>query len=88
MDKGEERFREKLNPDPLYDEQPINELDNDIMGALEKGTKPHVAVPDFKRYTNGGKEKKLSEVVQEEESKNQKKAENQMKSKTAYSVGN
>lgn len=63
MDRGEERFREKMNQDPFYDEQPLNELDNDIQGALERGTKPAIAVPDFNRYTNGGKEKKIKDVI-------------------------
>ena len=59
MDKGEERFKEKLPEDPFYDDQPLNELDNDVHGALVKATKPEVSVPDFKRYTNGGKEKRI-----------------------------
>jgi len=72
MDKGEERFKERLNSDPFYDDQPINELDNDVHVALEMAIKPKIAVPDFNRYTNGGKEKKITDVVQEEEKKVQK----------------
>ena len=44
-----ERFPQKLNQDPLYDDLPLNELDNDILGALQ-ATKPKVNVPDFNRY--------------------------------------
>ena len=87
MDRGEERFKERLNPDPFYDDQPINELDNDVYKAMEKGVKPHVAVPDFKRYTNGGKEKKITELVQEEDKKQQKTSENVNRAKTTYGVG-
>ena len=59
MDRGEERFREKLNPDPLYEDLPLNELDNDVMAALEKATKPAISVPDFNRYTEGEKSKRI-----------------------------
>mmetsp|Transcript_1685 Transcript_1685/g.2334 ORF Transcript_1685/g.2334 Transcript_1685/m.2334 type:complete len:405 (+) Transcript_1685:613-1827(+) len=72
MDRGEERFRERLNPDPLYEDLPLNELDNDVQGALEKAVKPSVSVPDFKRYTNGGKEKRITDVILEEETKEKK----------------
>ena len=87
MDKGEERFKEKLNLDPFYEDQPINELDNDVLKAMDKAVKPHVAVPDFKRYTNGGKEKKITEVVQEEEKKEKKTMDNKNKNKSTYGVG-
>ena len=87
MDKGEERFKERLNPDPFYDDQPINELENDVYTAMEKAIKPHVAVPDFKRYTNAGKEKNITAVVEEEEKKEKKKTENIAKAKTSYGVG-
>ena len=86
MDRGEERFRERLNPDPLYDDLPLNELDNDVQGALEKAIKPAVSVPDFNRYTNGGKQKKITDVVQEEEAKTKKKTEDKAKSKNTYGV--
>ena len=56
-------------------------------GALEKAVKPHVAVPDFKRYTNAGKEKIIADVVQEEDKKDKKKAENVNRAKTTYGVG-
>ena len=41
--------------DPFYDEQPINELDNDVMGAMIKATRPDVGGVNFKRYESGGK---------------------------------
>lgn len=88
MDKGEDRFKERANPDPFYDDQPINEIDNDLHGALDKAIKPQVAVPDFKRYTNGGKEKKIRDVVEEEEKKEKKVKEDATKSKTQYGVKN
>ena len=87
MDKGEERFKERLNPDPFYDDQPINELDNDVIKAMDTAVKPKVAVPDFKRYTNGGKEKKITDVVKEEEKKDKKKTENLSKAKSNCNVG-
>ena len=66
MDKGEERFKEHVNADPLYDDLPLNELDNDVLAAMDKAIKPKVAVPDFNRYLNGGKDKKIKDVVEEE----------------------
>ena len=88
MDRGEERFREKLNPDPLYDDLPLNELDNDIYGALEKGTKPQVSVPDFNRFANGDKSKKIDDLINEYEGKAKKDNENVGRSKNSYSVKN
>ena len=34
MGRAEPRFVEKLNKDPFYDDQPINELNNDVLKAL------------------------------------------------------
>lgn len=87
MNRGEERFREKLNADPLYDDLPINELDNDIQGALEKATKPAVSVPDFNRYTDGGKAKRIEDVKMAQDMKDKKTNENKSKAKTQYGVG-
>ncbi len=52
MDKGEERFPDKPNKDPFYDEQPLTELNIDVDKALQ-ATKPEVSAPDFKRYIAG-----------------------------------
>ena len=87
MDRGEERFKERLNPDPFYDDQPLNELECDVHAALERGVKPRVAAPDFNRYTNGGKEKGIADVRHEEDQKQQKRKENVNKAKSAYGVG-
>ena len=86
MDRGEERFKERLNQDPFYEDQPINELDNDLHGALDKAIEPKVAVPDFNRYTNGGKEKKIADVVYEEEKKEKQKNQNKNQAKNSYDV--
>lgn len=43
-------------------------------------------MPDFNRFTNGGKEKKIADVVVEEESKQKKQADNLTKAKTNYAV--
>jgi len=88
MDRGEERFKERRNSDPFYEDQPLNELDNDVHVAIEKATKPHVAVPDFNRFTNGGKEKRIVDVKQEEETKQKKQSSNLTKAKTTYDVKN
>ena len=45
----EERFPQKLNKDPFYEDQPLTELKIDVDNAL-KATKPNVPVVDFKRY--------------------------------------
>ena len=87
MDRGEERFREKMNADPFYDEQPLNELDNDVHEAL-KAVRPKVNVPSFDRYTAGDKVKDINAVKKDEDEKDQKKTENVAKSKTAYQVKN
>ena len=84
---GEERFKERLNPDPFYDDQPINELDNDVHEAL-KAVRPKVTVPDFARYTAGDKIKNINTVKQEEEEKETRTNANLAKSKTAYQVKN
>lgn len=73
MNRGEERFKEKLNPDPFYDELPLNELDNDIDKALN-AVRPKASVPNFDRYTAGDKSKDLNAVKREEDEKEQKKA--------------
>jgi hypothetical protein len=66
MGKAEERdiYKVKLHADPFYDEQPINELDNDIMGSLVKSTKPEPSAPDFSRYTNNDKNKNLPQIME------------------------
>lgn len=63
MDRGEERFRERLHEDPFYDEQPLNELTNDVTGALIKGTKPEATAVDFNRYEKAEKVKDVKQVV-------------------------
>ena len=83
MDRGAERFPEKLNADPFYDEQPLNELDNDVHEAL-KAVRPKVNVPSFDRYIAGDKIKDINAVKDEEDKKEQKTTENLVKSKTAY----
>jgi len=61
MGKAEERdmYKVKLHADPFYEEQPINELDNDIMKSLVNSTRPEISGPDFKRYTNADKNKNM-----------------------------
>lgn len=66
----------------------MNELNNDVLGALEKGTKPERRAPDFKRYDAADKNKDLKEVMEIAENKAKKKEANQAKSKTAYAVKN
>ena len=87
MDRGAERFKEKLNADPFYDEQPLNELDNDVDKALA-AVRPKVNVPSFDRYTNGDKGKDIKAVKEEEAVKDEKKTANLAKSKSAYQVKN
>ena len=43
---------------PFYEDQPLNELQNDINAAL-KANGPANAAPDFKRYDIAGKNKDL-----------------------------
>ena len=66
----EERWKTKLNEDPFYEDQPLNELTNDVLEALEKGTKPERKAPDFNRYDAGDKNKDLKEVMNIEDRKN------------------
>lgn len=47
--KQEPRFVEKLEKDPFYNDQPLNELNNDIHGAI-------AAVKPEPRHTNFGKQ--------------------------------
>lgn len=90
MGKAEERHinKIKIHDDPFYDEQPLNELDNDIMGSLIKATRPEINGPDFKRYTNADKNKNLPQIMEQEEAKEVKKTENKKKSKDNYAVKN
>ena len=87
MSKGEERFKEKLNEDPFYEDQPLNELDNDVHEAL-KAVRPKIPVPDFNRYTAGEKIKDIKAVKEDIEKKEKKVTENAQKSKTTYQVKN
>ena len=87
MSKGEQRFKEKLNEDPFYEDQPLNELDNDVHEAL-KAVRPKIPAPDFNRYTAGDKIKNIKAVKEEIEEKEKKVTENNLKSKTTYQVKN
>ena len=49
MDKGGERFKEKIDKNPFADEIPNTEMNIDVDKAL-KATKPDVPVVDFNRY--------------------------------------
>ena len=68
MDRGGERFKEKINADPFYDDLPLNELDNDIDKALN-AVRPKASVPNFDRYTAGDKGKDINAVKKDEDDK-------------------
>lgn len=55
-------------------------------GALQNAIKPAISVPDFKRYTNGGKEKKIQDVIQEADIKTKKTTADKSRAKDAYAV--
>lgn len=59
----EQRFKQVTNPDPFYEDQPLNEIDNDVLMALEKGTKPEKRAPAFDRYDAGLKNRDIKEVL-------------------------
>jgi len=69
MDKGEERFPEKLaGKDPFYEDLPLTELEIDVDKAL-KATKPNENVVDFKRYPKTRENEDLKVVMEKEEQK-------------------
>lgn len=68
----EDRWKTKLPEDPFFDDQPLNELTNDVMAALEKGTKPERRAPDFKRFDAADKNKDLKEVMEIADKKTKK----------------
>lgn len=84
----EDRWKPVRHEDPFYEDQPINELTNDVLAALDKGTKPEKNAPNFKRYDAAGKNQDLKTVMEVEEKKTKAQTENKQKSKEAYQVKN
>jgi hypothetical protein len=58
MAKAEPRFVEPLPKDPFYDDQPINELNNDILAAFD-AIKPEARKTNFAKQSAGDKNKDL-----------------------------
>ena len=67
MNGGEPRFKDRLPEDPFYQDQPLNELKNDITAAL-KAIKPNVPQANFGK--GGAKDNRdLKEVMREQDQK-------------------
>ena len=74
--------------DPFYEDQPINELDNDVMGAMIKATRPDVGGVDFKRYENKGKSDTIKTVIEKNEKNQVSKKERVAAAKDRYQIKN
>ncbi len=86
MDGGEARFKQRLPEDPFYDDQPLNELNNDINAAL-KAIKPNV--PTVKISKSSARDNRdLREVILEQDKKDEKFKIAKEKNKEKYQVKN
>lgn len=64
MGKAEPRFVDKLPSDPFYDDQPLNELNNDLLGALN-AVKAEPRKAAWAKQSAGDKNKDLKQVMKE-----------------------
>ena len=76
-----------LPRDPFYDDQPINELDNDILAAFD-AIKPEPRKTNFAKQSAGDKNKDLKQVMREQDAKDRKILAAKEESKQKYTVKN